>query len=76
MANDNCYQCGGLGCDWCEPPPDRPKPERTVGKHPALGMGYEPQCRCGMRAKLVGDGCQVCNPELYAELTQENDDEP
>ena len=26
------------------------------------------RCQCSMRTKLVGDGCQFCNPELTANL--------
>lgn len=40
------------------------------------------ECKCDMRAKLVGDGCSVCNPELtieymadeIANLKQERDE--
>jgi hypothetical protein len=26
------------------------------------------ECQCDMRTKLVGDGCWVCNPELWQDL--------
>jgi len=28
-------------------------------------------CNCDLRTKLVGDGCEVCNPKLAAELSAE-----
>ena len=31
------------------------------------------ECNCSMRTQLVGDGCEVCNPEMAAEIQQEND---
>jgi len=28
------------------------------------------ECKCSMRIKLVGDGCEVCNPEYAASMTE------
>lgn len=28
----------------------------------------EKECKCSLRTRLVGDGCEVCNPDLAAEL--------
>lgn len=29
------------------------------------------ECKCGLRTKLVGDGCEVCNPALAIEYANE-----
>lgn len=30
------------------------------------------QCKCSMAIKILGDGCEVCNPELAEEIRAEN----
>ena len=30
-------------------------------------------CKCDMRTKLVGDGCEFCNPELADELKEQTE---
>ena len=34
----------------------------------------EPVCKCDLRTRLVGDGCEICNPELAAQLAKEQAD--
>ena len=30
------------------------------------------ECKCSMRVKIVGDGCQVCNPSMHIEMLEED----
>lgn len=30
-------------------------------------------CQCTLAQRVTGDGCEICNPELAAELYEEND---
>jgi len=39
----------------------------------ALAKGAE-SCKCSLRGKLVGDGCEVCNPTLAEEIRKQNAD--
>lgn len=39
---------------------------RVTVKKPA-----EQVCRCSLRTRIVGDGCEVCNPELAKELAEQ-----
>jgi len=34
----------------------------------SLDAAPAPSCECDLRTRLVGDGCEVCNPELAAEM--------
>jgi len=42
----------------------------------APANGGERKCKCDMRTRLVGDGCDVCNPELARELSERAADAP
>jgi len=33
------------------------------------------ECKCSLRTKLVGDGCEVCNPKLAEDARRENEAE-
>jgi len=35
----------------------------------------EPECNCTLRGQLLGDGCDVCNPEFAKRFEEENQDE-
>lgn len=40
-----------------------------------LGVMKMSECECSMRIKLVGDGCQYCNPKFHASLSELDDEE-
>lgn len=29
------------------------------------------KCKCNLRTRLVGDGCQYCNPAMHAEVLEQ-----
>jgi len=35
-------------------------------------MTPTPECTCSLSIKLAGDGCSICNPELAAEIAEDN----
>lgn len=53
--DDGNYGKGFDGIDWS-----------AKGQKPR-----ERECKCSLRTKLVGDGCDVCNPELAERYRQE-----
>ena len=32
-------------------------------------------CKCSLRTRVIGDGCEVCNPKLAAEIKEDNQQE-
>ena len=46
-----------------------------VKRNRALFGACEVECKCTMAQKLVGDGCDICNPELAEEYERLSDEE-
>jgi hypothetical protein len=42
-----------------------------AGPSPASVGSHGEQCRCGLATRLVGDGCERCNPQLAIQLLKE-----
>lgn len=41
---------------------------------PGAGKGGEAkQCKCSLRISLVGDGCDVCNPDYARDLAEDDE---
>ena len=37
----------------------------------SAGSHGEDQCRCSLATRLVGDGCQHCNPQMMIDILRE-----
>ena len=77
-----CHRCAehfiGRACPKC-PPALASAPQASAGCGSTYGITTDarkatvfppaaPVCRCSLRTQLVGDGCEVCNPDLAAEI--------
>jgi hypothetical protein len=38
---------------------------------PASAASHGDQCRCGLATRLVGDGCEHCNPAMMIDILRE-----
>lgn len=49
-------------------------PQDTTGNF-KFNAEFNAVCNYSLRARLVGDGCEVCNPELAEEIRRQNEEE-
>jgi hypothetical protein len=46
--------------------------EKTTAEPSGASAGSRgEQCRCNLRTRLVGDGCEHCNPEMMIDILRE-----
>ncbi|MGX5887839.1 hypothetical protein [Burkholderia gladioli] len=57
----------GKPCAWCMTW-NRARAALAASPAPAI-----PACRCDMRTKVLGDGCQVCRPESAPAISESED---
>ena len=51
---------------------DSTTPHDDAAMSPAsTGSHFGDQCRCGLATRLVGDGCQYCNPQMTIDILSE-----
>ena len=44
----------------------------TGGADPFIGASMEKECTCTFAQRMVGDGCEVCNPAYALEMASES----
>ena len=45
--------------------------KREAEPSPASAGSHGDKCRCNLRTRLVGDGCEHCNPEMMVDILRE-----
>ena len=50
---------------------DETTPQDSAAMPPASAGSHADQCRCGLATRLVGDGCEHCNPAMVIDILRE-----
>ncbi len=50
---------------------DETTPQGSAAMPPASAGSRGDQCRCGLTTRLVGDGCEHCNPTMMIDILRE-----
>ena len=50
---------------------DETTPQDSAAMSPASAGSHGDQCRCGLATRLVGDGCERCNPAMMIDILRE-----
>ncbi len=50
---------------------DETKPQDSAAMPPASAGSHGDRCRCILRTRLVGDGCEHCNPAMMIDILRE-----
>jgi len=66
---ENCDCCNGTGlCTDIEGTEGACMNCNGSGKHK---WDDEKKCTCNLRTKLVGDGCEICNPDYASQFKED-----